>query len=75
MSEEVLEDLLEKHSSKTISQIEREELHKRLREKYQYGETMSEYKCPHCEKPLVLTYSKGPACWLELGCRFNYGKI
>ena len=70
-----LEELLEKHSSKTISKDERWELHVLFKEKYSYGETIPEYLCPECKKPLVFTYGKGPACWLELGCRFSYGRI
>lgn len=74
MQNGALETLLEKHCNNTISSDERKVLHELLSKKYEIGDAMLEYKCPNCSKPLVLTYSKGPACWSFMGCGFKYEK-
>lgn len=62
-------ELLAKHYSKTISEKERAELHKLLKKKYLFGESMPEYHCLQCGRPLKFSWAWGPACvWANGGC-------
>lgn len=64
--------LLKKHYAETISPDERIELHKKMEKKYQLGDFMEEYRCPNCNKPLMLTWNWGPIClWDEKGCGYK----
>jgi len=62
-----MRELFEKHCSGEITRAEWDEFRALLGDKY--GNLMSEYLCPNCERPLLYTWSDGLACWKSAeGC-------